>query len=266
MLFVKMPQSKIEGHIKAIEESCDELCSQKDSNKWDPLTCDCVISTLKHLGFKTEAQYVQTRIPQALERGGVRPALFAAMLHADVSDTIVQDNRERLTADQLDRIKVAGQKVMGIKPRAGSRKKKAHGIGKRPKSEKTSQSSFGGMAKLTIVLAWIAAVVCFDIYLWQNAPKPQIPADGDRISRVTPGIINGSEVQKFAEKDVQPSPKTIRTWTSADGSSTIEAELLRVESGMATFKRLVDGRKVTVNADVLSTEDRAFINEYLSRQ
>lgn len=51
-----------------------------------------------------------------------------------------------------------------------------------------------------------------------------------------------------------------RTWTSSDGR-TIEADLVGVEGGKVTLKRIADKRVVTLNVDALSEDDRRFLLE-----
>lgn len=55
-----------------------------------------------------------------------------------------------------------------------------------------------------------------------------------------------------------PLHAATRTWTSADGSKTVEAELVEVKEDKVTLRR-ADGKTVTVDIDSLSAEDQDFI-------
>lgn len=55
-----------------------------------------------------------------------------------------------------------------------------------------------------------------------------------------------------------------RTWTSADGSKTFEAQLVELKDGLVTVK-MSSGRQMTFKESVLSSADQAFLKEEAER-
>jgi WD40 repeat protein len=69
--------------------------------------------------------------------------------------------------------------------------------------------------------------------------------------------------------EARPSPaeperkEAFRTWTSADGKFTVEAQLLRADGDAAVLKKK-SGREVKVPLDKLREEDRQYVEEHVS--
>jgi hypothetical protein len=53
----------------------------------------------------------------------------------------------------------------------------------------------------------------------------------------------------------------IRVWTSANGKSKVEAELIRATASSIVLKRTSDGKELTIRPSQLSKEDREFLRD-----
>lgn len=81
----------------------------------------------------------------------------------------------------------------------------------------------------------------------QETPKPLTPQ---------PAPIPKTEVDPPAAAD-----PTFRTWTSADGKQTIEAEIIRVTATSVVLKRKEDGKTFNLALKQLSQADRDYLKE-----
>lgn len=63
-----------------------------------------------------------------------------------------------------------------------------------------------------------------------------------------------------------PAHAEVRTWTTADGERSLQAEFVRAENGEVTIRRKSDQRMFTIVLDTLSEEDRAWVEAELERE
>lgn len=61
---------------------------------------------------------------------------------------------------------------------------------------------------------------------------------------------------------IQPEPPpTHRTWKTADGSFSVEAEYVYFGNGKVKLRRLDNGKEILVEREILSDDDKAWIDE-----
>lgn len=94
-----------------------------------------------------------------------------------------------------------------------------------------------------------------------------LAANDTKLAEVTAKIRAAAEAERLAEKAkqdaIQATKQRIedakrRTWTSADGSFTVDAKFVGLISGMVTLEK-GDGKTISVNLNQLSQEDQDFI-------
>jgi WD40 repeat protein len=91
-------------------------------------------------------------------------------------------------------------------------------------------------------------------------------------TRVAEGTEDGSVVVWVLDDSASappatdtPAPSSMRTWTSADGNFTVEAQCVR-DDGDAVVLRKKSGGEVKVPLDKLSADDRAYVERRRLRQ
>lgn len=94
-------------------------------------------------------------------------------------------------------------------------------------------------------------------------PRPERPSPGPPMpSLPTPVTPDPKPV-------VDPMPKDnprVRTWKSADGKFTVEAEFRSMTGGIVKLKRVDDGTEISVPLERLSADDQKWIRDFrLSR-
>ena len=93
------------------------------------------------------------------------------------------------------------------------------------------------------------------------------PFDRERLVQILATASEAADEQAAAETKAEreqqeaEEAKLWRTWTSGNGQFTVEAKLLSLAVGKAELEKR-DGTAVDVELDILSPEDREFVEEW----
>ncbi len=75
-----------------------------------------------------------------------------------------------------------------------------------------------------------------------------------------------SEPEQPAERtEYEPEPEPFRTWTTANGKFSVEARYLTLKNNEVSLEKR-DGKIKEVDKDILSTEDRIYVDSTVSRR